>query len=210
MSRNSLIDVLEANRLLRSPDEVARFEQTLEKLAQTSDSSDLPSLHLVLDDACEQPEVMFSLVHFLESFEMQDQVQAFVQVLSDLVKRAAEWKAILHSRSMNDEIAKVKFEERVRSMAEQERLDAQPLTAFVVKNKISNQIATSALDSKLHKFIRHYSCGGTFTSAHIFPRGVFTQILSSDISSLERDIFEKPSRRIKAVPTSVRLLFSLS
>jgi hypothetical protein len=29
MSLNPLIDVLEANRLLRSADEVARFEQTL-------------------------------------------------------------------------------------------------------------------------------------------------------------------------------------
>lgn len=34
MSPNPLIDVLEANRLLRSPDEVTRFEQTLETLAQ--------------------------------------------------------------------------------------------------------------------------------------------------------------------------------
>ena len=84
MSQNSLIDVLEANRLLRSPDEVATFEQTLETLAQNPDSADLPSLHLILDDACEQPEVMFSLVHFLESFDMQEQVQAFIQVMADV------------------------------------------------------------------------------------------------------------------------------
>jgi hypothetical protein len=116
MSQNPLIDVLEANRLLRSPDEVAHFEQTLEKLAQDPDPADLPSLHLILDDACEQPEVMFSLVHFLESFDVQEQVQAFIQVLPELVKRAEEWTAILHSRIMNDEIAKAEFEEGVRSM----------------------------------------------------------------------------------------------
>jgi len=81
MSQNPLIDVLEANRLLRSPHEVAIFEQTLEKLAQNPDPADLPSLHLILDDACEQPEVMFSLVHFLESFDVQEQVQAFIQVM---------------------------------------------------------------------------------------------------------------------------------
>jgi hypothetical protein len=121
MSQNPLIDVLEANRLLRSPDEVARFEQTLEKLAQNPDPADLPSLHLVLDDACEQPEVMFSLVHFLESFDVQEQVQAFIQVLPELVKRAEEWAAILHSRIMNDAIAKTEFEESVRSMSAQEQ-----------------------------------------------------------------------------------------
>ncbi|NEQ32090.1 MAG: hypothetical protein F6K04_13985 [Leptolyngbya sp. SIO4C5] len=114
MSQNPLIDVLEANRLLRSPDEVARFEQTLEKLAQNPDPADLPSLHLILDDACEQPEVMFSLVHFLESFDVQEQVQAFIQVLPELVKRAEEWTAILHSQIMNDAIAKAEFEERMR------------------------------------------------------------------------------------------------
>lgn len=116
MSQNLLIEVLEDNRLMRSPDEVAQFEQTLEKLAHNPDSADLPSLHLILDDACEQPEVMFSLVHFLESFDVQEQVQAFIQVMPDLVKRAAEWTAILHSRIMNDDVARSVFEEKVRSM----------------------------------------------------------------------------------------------
>lgn len=117
MSPNPLIEVLEANRLMRSPDEVALFEQTLEKLAQNPDPADLPSLHLILDDACEQPEAMFSLVHFLESFDVQEQVQAFIQVMPDLGKRAAEWTAILHSRLINDAIARSVFEERVRSAA---------------------------------------------------------------------------------------------
>jgi hypothetical protein len=115
MSQNPLIEVLEANHLLRSPDEVARFERTLEKRSQNPDPADLPSLHLILDDDCEQPEVMFSLVHFLESFDVQEQVQAFIQVMPDLVKRAAEWTAILHSRMMNDDVVRSVFEERVRS-----------------------------------------------------------------------------------------------
>ena len=131
MSPNPLIDVLEANRLLRSPDEVALFEQTLEKLAQNSDSADLPSLHLILDDACEQPEVMFSLVHFLESFDVQEQVQAFIQVMPDLVKRAAEWTAILHSRMMNDAIARSVFEERVRSLKDQKQDEIHQLLLFI-------------------------------------------------------------------------------
>ncbi|BAU13445.1 hypothetical protein LEP3755_39840 [Leptolyngbya sp. NIES-3755] len=114
MSSDSLIDLLEANRLMRSTDEVACFEQTLEQLAQYPDAADLPRLHLIFDDACEHPEVMFSLVHFLESFDVQQQVEAFVQVMPKMVNRAAEWTAILHSRMMNDEIARSVFEERSR------------------------------------------------------------------------------------------------
>ena len=117
MSPNSLIDILEVNRLLRSPDEVITFERILEELARSPNSVDLSSLHLVLDDACEQPEVMFSLVHFLESFEVQEQVQAFIQVMPDLSKRATEWTEILHSRIMNDDVARSIFEEKVRSMS---------------------------------------------------------------------------------------------
>jgi Immunity protein 30 len=119
MSPNPLIDILEANRLLRSTDEVTRFEQTLERLAQSPDPLDLPRLHLVLDDACAQPEVMFSLVHFLESFDVEAQVQAFVQVMPDLAGRSAEWMVILRDRIMNDAIAQAVFEERVRSIERQ-------------------------------------------------------------------------------------------
>ncbi len=114
MSHNTLIDTLEANRLMRSPHEVTLFEQTLEQLAQNPDPADLARLHLVLDDACEQPEVMFSLVHFLESFEVQVQVQAFIQVMPALAGRATEWSEILQSRIMNDAIARASFEEKMQ------------------------------------------------------------------------------------------------
>jgi len=139
MNQNPLIDVLEANRLLRSPHEVAVFEQTLEKLAQNPDPADLPSLHLILDDACEQPEVMFSLVHFLESFDVREQVQAFIQVMPDLVKRSAEWTAILHSRTMNDDVARSAFDERVRSMSRQDFLEIQRLLSLVAARQLLKQ-----------------------------------------------------------------------
>lgn len=142
MSQNPLIDVLEANRLLRSPDEVAGFEQTLEKLAQNPDLADLPSLHLILDDACEQPEVMFSLVHFLESFDVHEQVQAFIQVLPDLVKRAEEWAAILHSRIMNDESARSVFEEMVASMSPAQQSEIYALVLGFLKSEIATKLTT--------------------------------------------------------------------
>jgi len=144
MSPNPLIDVLEANRLLRSPDQVALFEQTLEKLAQNPDPANLPSLHLILDDACEQPEVMFSLVHFLESFDVQEQVQAFIQVIPDLSNRAAEWTVILHSRIMNDAIARSVFEERVRSMNPQKQSEIHYLLSLVSTRTASGQITKVA------------------------------------------------------------------
>jgi hypothetical protein len=137
MSQNPLIDVLEANRLLRSPDEVALFEQTLEKLAQNPDPADLPSLHLILDDTCEQSEVMFNLVHFLESFEVQEQVEAFIQVMPHLVKRAAEWTAILHSRIMNDDVARSVFEEEMQAINNHQQSEIHQLL-LLASTKLSS------------------------------------------------------------------------
>jgi hypothetical protein len=134
LKHNPLIEILEANRLLRSPDEVACFEQALEALAQNPDPADLPSLHLILDDACEQPEVMFSLVHFLESFEVQEQVESFIQVMPDLVKRATEWTAILYSRIMNEERAGLVFEERLQAVDTQKQRDIEQLLSLTPEN----------------------------------------------------------------------------
>jgi Immunity protein 30 len=144
MSQNSLIDLLEANHLLRSPSEVAIFEQTLAELAQNPDPVGLSSLHLILDDDCEQPEVVFGLVHFLESFDVQAQVQAFIQVIPELIKRAAEWTAILHSRIMNDAIARSAFEERVRSMSEEEQIEIQRSLSLAATKQTSSQVAIVA------------------------------------------------------------------
>jgi hypothetical protein len=141
MSQNPLIDVLEANRLLRSPNEVALFEQTLEKLAQNPDPADLPSLHLILDDTCEQSEVMFSLVHFLESFEVQKQVKAFIQVMPDLVKRAAEWTAILHSRIINDDVARSMFETEMQAINNHQQAEIHQLL-LLASTQISSEQRT--------------------------------------------------------------------
>lgn len=144
MQQNPLIEVLEANHLLRSPDEVAAFEQALAELAQNLNPDDLPKLHLILDDACQQPEVMFSLVHFLESLDLQEQLSAFIQVLPDLVKRAAEWATILHTRIMNDAIAQAVFEELVRSMDIQEQEQTQQLLSSASAKVSSSQVTKVA------------------------------------------------------------------
>ncbi|MEH2423155.1 MAG: Imm30 family immunity protein [Nostoc sp.] len=50
ISENTLISILQANRLMRSDDEIAAFENALAELANNPKSEYLPELHLVLDD----------------------------------------------------------------------------------------------------------------------------------------------------------------
>jgi Immunity protein 30 len=105
MKDNIWINVLETNKFMRSPDEVTAFENALASLADRPQDEDLPDLHLILDDRCEQPEVMFGLIHFLESFDVSAQIQAFVTVVPQLMLVASEWTRIIHSRILNDDDA---------------------------------------------------------------------------------------------------------
>ncbi|MEG3933342.1 MULTISPECIES: Imm30 family immunity protein [unclassified Microcoleus] len=105
MKKKIWISILEAKKLMRSADEVIAFENALASLAERPQDKDLPDLHLILDDRCEQPEVMFGLIHFLESFDVSAQIQAFVTVVPQLMLVASEWTRILHSRILNDDEA---------------------------------------------------------------------------------------------------------
>jgi hypothetical protein len=120
MKENIWISILKANNLMRSPDEVTAFENALASLADRPQNEDLPDLHLILDDRCEQPEVMFGLIHFLESFDVSAQIQAFVTVVPQLMLVASEWTRILHSRILNDEDACRLYRDILHSLNSQE------------------------------------------------------------------------------------------
>ncbi|GGA03408.1 Imm30 family immunity protein [Okeania sp. KiyG1] len=101
----NLIKILQENRLMKTPQEINLFEETLEKIAQHPSDDSLKDLHMILDDNCQHPEIMFSLVHFLEDFDPQKQIQAFIEVIPQLMNSAPEWAKIIHYRIINDESA---------------------------------------------------------------------------------------------------------
>jgi hypothetical protein len=92
---------------------------------------------------------MMLVLHFLESFDVQDQIQAFIQVMPDLMKRAPEWKAILHSRIINDEIGLSVLEAKLRLMDEQERLAIQRSLTVAINNQTPNQAVRRFLEKTI-------------------------------------------------------------
>ena len=100
-----LIDILKENRLMQTEQEVNNFESALAEIANNFNEEDLPEYHLILNDECQHPEVMFSLVHFLESVELEKQLEAFVKVIPQLMIDASEWTRVLHERILNDKFA---------------------------------------------------------------------------------------------------------
>lgn len=105
MNQNNLLAILKDNRLMQTEEQVTNFKNALTAIAENPDENKLSAYHLILDDQCQQPEVMFSLIHFLESFDMEKQIAAFINVVPQLMITAPEWTRIIHNRILNDESA---------------------------------------------------------------------------------------------------------
>jgi len=105
MNQNNLLAILRENRFMQTQQQVTDFENALAEIADNPDEQNLSAYHLVLDDQCQQPEVMFSLIHFLESFDIEEQIAAFIKVVPQLMINAPEWTRIIHDRILNDDSA---------------------------------------------------------------------------------------------------------
>lgn len=112
----TLLAILEANKFMRTNEEIAAFETALAEFAENPNSEYLRKLHLILNDKCQQPEVMFSLIHFLESFEIKAQFQAFLDVVPQLIIDAPQWTKIIHYRILNDESATTIYKDMLQSV----------------------------------------------------------------------------------------------
>lgn len=146
--RNAL-DRLRANRLMRSAAEVTAFEAALEGVAARRDRGLLPDLHLVLTDECGHHEVMFGLVHLLESFEVDAQVHAFLTALPRLVEQAPTWASVLQRRILNDEAGRASYLRLLAAARMESRVAAGGLLEVIAAqdDEPLRGAATSALRS---------------------------------------------------------------
>jgi len=135
MNANTLIGILKANRLMLSTEEVNAFENALAELAKNPNSEYLRELHLILDDKCQHEEVMFSLIHFLESFDLREQLQAFMDVVPNLIISAPEWTRIIHSRILNDESACITYPDMLSSVDSSRRNVFNKLLAEITQER---------------------------------------------------------------------------
>lgn len=136
MSKNLLISVLQENKHLRSDAEVAAFDTALATLTQSPNEEDLCDLHSVFTDECQHHEVMYGLIHFLESFDMKKQLAAFIEAAPTMSIQAPEWTKIIHCRILNDDESRECFKRLYQS--------ASPAAKEVVKAVLSQIQADDA------------------------------------------------------------------
>jgi hypothetical protein len=103
------IALLYDNRLLRTELECEQFEQALEGLAGDTEDAVIQQIFKVFDDDTEQKEVMFGLVHFLESYQMEMYLTQLLESLPELLETGRNWAIILIQRILGDDIYRKDF-----------------------------------------------------------------------------------------------------
>jgi len=105
---NILIEAnkLRTNRFLKNEEEIINFEEAIENILYMQDIKHIEYLCSGFDDSTEDPEVMFGLIHAIESYDNVAGVEAslkeLVKSIPGMMPHAKEWVLILHKRILND------------------------------------------------------------------------------------------------------------
>lgn len=112
------IQNLYAHRLLKTEEDFEQFENTLERLADYNDESIIRELCTIFDDNTEDEEVMFGLIHFIESFEKEIYLTEMPKALPNMIDNAKEWAMILNKRILNHELYRKEYMKILSNMDE--------------------------------------------------------------------------------------------
>lgn len=100
-----LTQILIDNRLLRSQEEVSKFEQAISGILDLKDLNHIRNLCMGFHDATEHDEIMFGLIHAIESYDdlfgSEQSLKELAQSLPLMLPHAKEWAKTLHKRILN-------------------------------------------------------------------------------------------------------------
>ncbi|MEK3796486.1 Imm30 family immunity protein [Paenibacillus sp. FSL R7-0204] len=99
------------NRLLRTELECEQFDQALEGLAGDTEDAVIHQIFRVFDDDTEQEEVMFSLVHFVESVQIEMYLTQLLESLPEMLEHARNWAIVLNQRILQDDTFRREYAE---------------------------------------------------------------------------------------------------
>ncbi|MBW4085398.1 hypothetical protein HYD27_29165 [Paenibacillus sp. S150] len=105
------------NRLLRTELECEAFDLALEGLAGDTEDVVIHQIFKVFDDDTEQEEVMFGLVHFVESYQMEMYLTQLLESLPDMLDNARNWAIVLNQRILDDDISRKEYGDIAAGMA---------------------------------------------------------------------------------------------
>ncbi|MFF2909307.1 Imm30 family immunity protein [Paenibacillus sp. NPDC057934] len=113
------IATLYENRLLRTEVDCERFDRALEGLAGDTEDRIIHEIFKVFDDETEQEEVMFSLVHFVESYQTEMYLTQLLESLPAMLEPARDWAIVLNKRILKDDFCRNEYADIAVGMSPQ-------------------------------------------------------------------------------------------
>lgn len=129
---NKLIQTLLENRKMGTRKQVELFEEAVAALAEDKHPELLEDLFLVFTDETEMQEVMWGLLHYIESHDLVKQVDALINSIAYLHQSANEWLKILMYRILNNSNALRIFHLRCSSLTPTQRNDVKEVLSQIV------------------------------------------------------------------------------
>ena len=100
---NNIEEKLKKYARFETEDDVARFDQLISQISEKRDPKYVPVLMEAFDDNTEFEEVMYSLVHAVESYPRQIYVPLLIKEIPYGLKSHPYWLERLVNRIFNDE-----------------------------------------------------------------------------------------------------------
>lgn len=120
------VRILNENKLLRTNEEIEKFECAIEKNLSNEDYKDIKYLCTGFDDNTEDDEVMLGLIHAIESYnrivDMKLTLKEFINSIPSVYSYAKEWIKIMNKRILNDENSLNEYIEIVKNCDEELKL----------------------------------------------------------------------------------------
>ncbi len=113
MDFNVEVKKLLNNKLLRTDQEILYFEEAIENILTFNEVEHIKILCSGFDDSTENEEVMFGLIHAIESYDndfgMENSLEKMVEALPSMLPQARGWSIILHKRILNYEPSRIAY-----------------------------------------------------------------------------------------------------
>lgn len=142
--------ILINTRLLRTEQDIKRFEQTIAKIIDENNIDHIKHLCLGFDDATEHEEVMFGLVHAIEAYDktysMRTTLSLLADSLSSMLPQAKEWMKIMHKRIINHEASRKEYANVISKVnLDIKEIVVQQLDEIKIKNPKFEEFVTEFL-----------------------------------------------------------------
>lgn len=113
------VRILNENKLLKTNEEIEKFQCAIENILSNEDYTDIKYLCTGFDDNTEDDEVMFGLIHAIESYDriadMKLTLKEFIDSIPSVYPYAKEWIKIMNKRILNDENSLKEYIEIVKN-----------------------------------------------------------------------------------------------